>query len=232
MILHNYTWAASSTQQWDTSDNEDNFHRNFSKLQELGLDSWSISYNFNSHGFRGPEFEKVDIITLGCSFTMGCGVAEHQTWPSQLGSILGATVANLGHSGSSNDTAFRFAKHYIPQLNPRIVCWLQTDRHRLEIIDDTQKIVTNLMANYQLNSYYSKDNFVRQWFLSDSNQQINLEKNTLAVRQLCEMNDIKFYVIGRDEIENLDLGRDLMHPGPKSYKHIAEQFARQFDINR
>ena len=232
MIPHNYVWAAGSTQLWDTSDNEENYLRNFSKLQQLNIDSWPITYCFNSHGFRGPEFDSIDIITLGCSFTLGCGVAEDQSWPSQLSGITGLNVANLGHSGSSNDTAFRFAKHYIPLLKPRAVCWLQTDRHRLEIIDDAQNIVCNLMANDSSNSYYNKDNFVKQWFLSDSNQQLNLEKNTLAVQQLCATHDIKFYVMGRNEIKQLDLGRDLMHPGPASYKHIAEQFARQFDINR
>lgn len=230
MLPHNYNWAANSVQLWDTSDNEQRYLSNSSKIQELGVDTESISYRFNSHGFRGSEFESVDVIALGCSFTMGCGVAEHHTWPEQLAEIIGLKVANLGHSGSSNDTAFRFAKHYIKLLKPKFVCWLQTDKHRLEIIDDSQRIVTNLMANDVGNNFYGNDNFVKQWFSSSSNQDLNLDKNTLAVQQLCESAGIGFAVITRDEIKTLDLARDLMHPGKHSYKQIAEQFARQLNL--
>ncbi len=227
MLPHNYNWAANSEQLWDTSDSEQRYLSNLSKLQQLNFDPEPITYKFNSHGFRGTEFESIDIIALGCSFTMGCGVAEQHSWPSQLAEITKLNVANLGHSGSSNDTAFRFAKHYIGLLKPKFLCWLQTDKHRLEIIDDSQRIVTNLMANDVSNNFYGNDNFVKQWFSSTSNQDLNLDKNTLAIQQLCSSAGIHFSAIKRSEIKTLDLARDLMHPGKQSYKHIAEQFARQ-----
>jgi hypothetical protein len=230
MLPHNYNWAKNSVQLWDTSDSEQRYLSNLAKLQELNFDTAPITYKFNSHGFRSAEFESIDILSLGCSFTLGCGVAEQHTWPAQLAKMSGLNVANLGHSGASNDTAFRFAKHYIALLKPKFLCWLQTDRHRLEIIDDSQRIVTNLMANDDSNTFYGNDNFIKQWFASASNQDLNQDKNTLAVRQLCNSAGIHFAVIGRDEIETLDLARDLMHPGKQSYKRIAERFARQLGV--
>jgi hypothetical protein len=230
MIPHNYNWASNSTQQWDTSDNEQSYRKNELQLKKLDLWDITIQYKFNSEGFRSSEFDQVDIVALGCSFTMGTGVAQHSTWPAQLAAITHSNIANLGHAGSSNDTAFRFAQYYLPRLRPRTVCWVQTDRHRLEIINDSQQLSTNLMANDSDNVFYGNDNFVKQWFASDSNQTLNLDKNTLAVQHLCSTLNIQCIVIPRSAVPVLDLARDLMHPGVRSYKQIAEQFARQLYV--
>ena len=187
-----------------------------------------VRYKFNRYGFRCQDFESVpSIVFLGCSLTVGIGLNVESTWPTLVSDNLGLACYNLGIGGSSNDTAFRFAKHYIGLLKPKFLCWLQTDKHRLEIIDDSQHIVTNLMANDVSNNFYGNDNFVKQWFSSTSNQDLNLDKNTLAIQQLCSSAGIHFSAIKRSEIKTLDLARDLMHPGKQSYKHIAEQFARQ-----
>ena len=142
-LIHNYTSVANKTLLWNTSDNQEIFLKNLQdpekkqQLENLGFIENPIHYQFNSHGFRTAEFNQpVDVVCFGCSFTMGTGVHEFNTWPAQLQTQTGMTVANLGHAGSSNDTAFRFANHYLELLKPKYAVWQQTDMHRLELLNE------------------------------------------------------------------------------------------------
>jgi hypothetical protein len=237
LVPHNYHWAVDKTVFWDTSDNETVYLKNLSnprsklQLEKLGYVDAPITYQFNSQGFRTSEFDQsTDAVCFGCSFTMGTGLFEHHTWPAQLTAITGLHTTNLAHAGSSNDTALRMAMHYLPMLKPRYALWLQTDRHRLEILNDELDLCVNLMANGQSDDLYHQDNFVKQWFASDSNQQIHLEKNTRAFKHLCNELDIICIVFSRSTVVQFDLARDLMHPGIKSNRALAEKFAQALNI--
>ena len=237
LIPHNYHWAIDKTVQWDTSDSKSTYLKHLAdpknklELEKLGYVDAPITYAFNSHGFRTHEFDQsADAVCFGCSFTMGTGLFEHQTWPAQLTEISGLTTINLAHAGSSNDTVLRMALHYLPTLKPRYALWLQTDCHRLEILDDQSNLCVNLMANDQSNDFYYQDNFVKQWFASDSNQLIHLEKNTRAFKHLCNELDIICVVLSRNTVVQFDLARDLMHPGIKSNRALAEKFAKALAI--
>ena len=237
LIPHNYHWAVNKTVLWDTSDSESTYLKHLtnpkSKLELGKLDyiDAHITYAFNSQGFRTPDFDQsVDAVCFGCSFTMGTGLFAHQTWPAQLSEISGLTTINLGHAGSSNDTALRMAMHYLPILKPQYAFWVQTDRHRIEILDDRLNLCVNLLANDKSDDLYHHDNFVKQWFASDSNQQIHLEKNTRAFKHLCNELDIICVVLSRNTVVQLDLARDLMHPGTKSNRALAEKFAQALAI--
>jgi hypothetical protein len=227
--LHNYSFLANSTVYWDTTDSEETYLKNIQdpttcqQLQDLGFLNTEIRYQFNSHGFRTVEFDQpVDIACFGCSFTMGTGVPESDTWPNQLQKLSGLSVANLGHAGSSNDTAFRFANYYLGRLKPQYAVWLQTDNHRLELLDDYVPQSQNIMAS-DLDSLFANDYFVKTWFSSSSNQLLNCQKNTLAFKQLCNELDIQHLILTRQQISNkIDRARDLRHPGKKSYQNLAE----------
>lgn len=230
---HNYHWACGQTVWWDTSDNQDRYNSNLNndrtadQLRQLGYVDNPIAYTFNSQGFRTAEFDHaVDAVCFGCSFTMGTGLHAQHTWPEQLQSIAGLTVLNLGHAGSSNDTAYRMARHYLPLLRPRYALWLQTDRHRLELLDDVQSCSVNLMAGDHSDKIYGTSSFVQQWWVSDSNQLLNLEKNTRAFKSLCSELDIQCVIIPRESVVTLDLARDLKHPGQSSMQALALTFAK------
>lgn len=227
-IIHNYSHLANKTSLWDTSDSEDLYKQNLKdnnsrkKLYELGYIDTSIKYTFNSHGFRTHEFDKdFDVICFGCSYTLGTGVKNDDTWPVQLEKITNLTIANLGHAGSSNDTTFRFALHYLPILKPKTVVWLQTDMHRFELIDEIQNVSLNIHAN-DASHCLNKDYYYKLWTSSSINQILNLEKNTLAMQQLCEMYNINLIILKAHSFEVIDLGRDLMHPGKKSYELLVQ----------
>lgn len=228
-VVHNYSGVAGKTVLWDTSDNEQTYLKNIQdpkkqqQLAELGFIDNPIKYQFNRDGFRTAEFDRLfDVVCFGCSFTMGTGVSVDATWPSQLAGLTGLSIANLGHAGSSNDTAFRLAWHYLKQLQPQYAIWQQTDRHRLELLDDDRSISLNILAGDTKNPC-ADDYFIKTWFVSDSNQQLNLEKNTRAFEQLCNSLDIKCVIIPRELVKTDQCARDLVHPGAEGYASLAKQ---------
>ena len=227
-LIHNYSSAAGDTVYWDTSDSEETYLKNIQdpinrqRLQALGFLNTPIPYRFNSHGFRTAEFDRpVDIVCFGCSFTMGTGVQESDTWPSQLQQLSGRPVVNLGHAGSSNDTAFRFANYYLELLKPKYAIWQQTDMHRIELLDDQQPVSLNIIASDNKNPC-ANDYYIKTWFTSSSNQQLNLLKNTLAFKQLCTSLNIMPIVLSRQSVPTGRSARDLMHPGATVYKTLAK----------
>jgi len=238
-VIHNYSRLAGRTLHWDTTDNKDTYTSNlqnptaYQRLSELGFLNTQIDYRFNSHGFRTDEFDQpIDAACFGCSFTMGTGVHKQDTWPSQLQALTGLSVANLGHAGSSNDTAVRFALHYLPLLRPRYAVWLQTDRHRIELLDESFPMSLNIMASDTQNPC-ANDFFIKTWFTSQINQQLNLQKNTLAFEQLCNSLDIRSVIITRDYIKTnpspYNNARDLIHPGADDYKQLAQKVKNILD---
>jgi hypothetical protein len=225
----NYLHLANQTVFWDTTDSIDTYKNNLKDckssklLHDLGYVDYEISYKFNSHGFRTPEFDqKIDMVCFGCSFTMGTGVRNEHTWPSRLADLTGSTVANLGHAGSSNDTAYRMARHYLHFLRPKYAIWLQTDMHRVEIIDESINTTLNILASDNQNMY-ANNLFVKTWMSSVINQQINLDKNTQAFRHLCFQSSIIPIIIPFRDVKKMDMARDLQHPGPLWHQYLAEK---------
>jgi hypothetical protein len=239
-LTHNYSRLAGRTVHWDTSDNKEWYLKNIEntdlrkKLEDSGYLDTQIDYRYNSHGFRTAEFDRqFDAVCFGCSFTMGTGLHAQDTWPEQLAALTGLEVANLGHAGSSNDTAFRFAQHYLKFLKPRYAIWLQTDMHRIEVLDDSIPLSLNIMAADTRNPC-ANDYFIKTWFSSSSNQLLNLQKNTLAFEHLCLSLGIKSIVFGRDQVPPHPPfpnggARDLTHPGPGIYKTLVQQIKTIID---
>lgn len=233
-LIHNYSHLAGKTVDWDTSDSQawhiKNLHDEFTRqrLTELGYLHSPVEYRFNGHGFRTAEFDQqFDVACFGCSFTMGTGIHSEDTWPAQLEKITGLRVANLGHAGSSNDTAFRYAAHYLDYLRPKYAIWLQTDSHRFELLDDVRNVSMNVIASDSHNPC-ANDYFVKVWFSSPSNHDMNLQKNTWAFEHLCSSLGITSVILTRDRLPPHPpfphgQARDLTHPGPDIYKTLAQE---------
>ena len=77
------------------------------------IDNWhaypiqDFDYQFNSWGFRGPEYEqfvgKSVNICLGDSFTVNLGGPIEHSWCSQLAEHFDIPTLNLGMDGAGND---------------------------------------------------------------------------------------------------------------------------------
>ena len=227
-MIHNYSMHANKSLYWDTSDNEALYLKNikepkrYEQLSNLGFLDTQIHYKYNSHGFRTDEFDdSVEVVCFGCSFTMGTGIHAEDTWPSQFEHKTGLKTANLGLAGSSNDTVFRLAGHYLHLLKPKYAIWVQTDMSRIEILEDSPPISLNILAADKHNPY-ANDEFIKTWFSCDTNQQLQLQKNTLAFQMLCSLENIIPIIISKNEVPFLDYARDLIHPGKLSYQKLAE----------
>lgn len=96
------------TTPWFQGDNEYLYKANLKRMDP----AWyyrdkAVTYTFNNHGYRAPEFEEVDwkssYVVMGCSYVLGVGVAYEDTLSEQLAQRLDAPVINLGIGGGNID---------------------------------------------------------------------------------------------------------------------------------
>jgi hypothetical protein len=114
---------------------------------------------------------------------------------------------------------------------PTFAVWVQTEKHRLEIIDESCNRSVNISVNTLASDsdYFSKDNFLKTWMTTEINQVLNQKKNTGAFINLCRELGIVPVVLVRDDVEGIDLGRDLQHPGKQSYQLLATKIKNIID---
>ena len=164
-----------------------------------------ITYKFNKYGFRCQDFSNVPaILFLGCSLTVGIGLNLEYTWPTLVSNNLRLACYNLGVGGSSNDTAFRLCLGWLQKIRPIICVFCQTYDHRIEL--------TNIQNN----------EFKTEWEADKSNGYLNKLRNLHAIKYICLELGIKFIAVSIHDIEYIDLGRDLYHPGIQSNEKMAQ----------
>jgi hypothetical protein len=205
--------------EWFPSDTKELYESNLlnnAKREQLETYGWidnHFTYKFNSEGFRCGEFTTTEsIVFLGCSFTMGIGLPIANTFARVVADELGLECYNLGVGGSSNDTAFRLARHWVPHIRPKLVILMSPSHYRLEIKEKHRYkslIPSSLRFPKPMEPWYE------EWVINESNGILNQEKNQLAIAQICHLNGIKFLCFDvRDHFfKPLDLARDLFHVG-------------------
>ena len=109
---------------------------------------------YNSHGFRGDEFEreKLDnvfrIFTVGGSTTFGEGTQNSETWPVQLQQIIDEKITdqeieviNAGIAGGDTETEYGLIKNKISSFDPDLIImydgWNDSNHH------DVKKTIQN-----------------------------------------------------------------------------------------
>jgi len=93
-----------------------------------------IERTYNSHGFRGDEFEKEKpdntfrIFALGGSTTFGVGAVDNETWPAHLQKIMNKKITeknieviNFGLSGATTESYYELIKNKIISLDPDLI---------------------------------------------------------------------------------------------------------------
>lgn len=207
--------------KWLSTDSENAFNHNLRvnqfQLEEYGWLNKTISYKFNSEGFRCEEFAPDEcIIFLGSSIPMGIGLPLDQTYPSIVSKQLGLKCYNLALGGTSNDTAFRMGLHWIGKLNTKIVVFDSEFAERFE-----------LLSSYSYKHFIPSvvdDLFYKTWLSAEENSYLNKQKNVLATQALCTTLGIKFVNIDTENNKGPKHGsmaRDLLHPGTLNHKHTA-----------
>ena len=207
---------------------------NYDLLHKLGWIDSVVEYSYNSHGYRCEEFDSGPCaLALGCSFTEGTGLHLEQTWPHLLSSKLGLTVWNLGSGGGSIDTVFRILEHYIDRLKPASIFLLIPPETRFEYCD-----IHNGFPIIQIGSLGRHDSFAKEWLSQPFNSIHNTKKTMLAIEQICAKSNIPLFACSsKGATENragwgqVDLARDLLHPGELYQKYIADIMYLQHQTN-
>lgn len=205
---------------WCDTDSEENFRKNPKK----GYTDQSIYYQFNSYGYRTKEFDfeslRPTVLCLGCSFTVGIGVNEFESWPAHIQSnFTDHNVYNLGYAGASCDTVARILSAIKNKLNPKIVFIAWPNKSRYEIYGN------NCIEN--LNPHNRDYKLIS----SDDCYYFNIrEKNKFIVNCLSKLYGYKVISLYADEVavRGESRGRD-MHPGVEWHKYIADLFLEKFN---
>lgn len=242
--LHFGTGHAGQTYDWLPSDTEEVFqklmqdpdYRQYAESQNWHRPG-AISYRINSEGFRGAEFDQGPfLLTLGCSFTIGIGLAEQDIWPTLVANALGMKSANIAWGGIAADTCIRLAAYWIPKLQPAAVIMLTPPRDRYEIFLDEQYAKQNMMSIYPVEvmmpqsqvSVFSKDEHCKHWWLNDNNSLFNRYRNEMTLRQICAENSApcliydSLWAFGRSR-EEVGFARDYLHAGAQGHQMLADR---------
>lgn len=224
--VHFNQCMAGQEVEWFGLDTPECFQKNLEEyrpqMEKFGWIEKKILYKFNKHGFRSAEFDTPGprAVFLGCSHTFGVGLPNENTWPHLVSSALGYHNFNLGVGGSSNDTAFRLAQHWVPELKPNLVVFLSTELTRFELhtIDGGFRDLT------AWSTFDDTEKFWRHWISNPTNAYMNYKKNQLAIKQLCADLGIKYIHQSYNEFTKfrVDQARDLQHFGIETNKKFAE----------
>ena len=197
-----------------------------------------IEYKFNSGGFRTDEFDQSKrIIILGSSPTVGVGLHQYQTWPELLSKKLNIPVWNLATGTGCLDTMYRVLKHYLPQLNATMVIELGGEKDGFEIYSkDNWQTISSPDASVDSVGADIKGT-INAWYTYQENYQLNQEKNTNAMRWICEKSKIPYYKFSMDEISRVkckeltpvDWSRCGHHVGPKFHRVAADYIAERIN---
>jgi hypothetical protein len=220
----NYQYSEYKNQEflWFNHDSEELYLKNIeSNYQQLSANGWvnrQFTYKFNSHGFRSDKFSNEDsIMFLGCSHTFGLGLPLEDTWAYQVAKSLNLKCFNLSVNGSGPDTAFRLANHYIPQIKPKIVVYLEPHESRFTLLSANGRFYNFSIGTHTADIDPLFVRFYEHWLSLQENLQENLLKHRLAIQFLCQQDDIKFlFLKSYSELPFFDYARDLAHAGINS----------------
>jgi hypothetical protein len=231
-LYHKYS---NQELEWIAADSLTNYQTNLkSRYGELEQYQWidsNITYKLNNHGFRCENFNHSNsVVFLGCSHTFGVGLPIASTWAQIVADSLKLTCYNLALPGTSNDTAFRLAYHWIEKIKPKCVIHCQIDSSRFELINGEDIVRFNSsLADKNILSVHDKI-FYKKWVATDVNSELNKQKNILAIKKICndlniriEIVDSHFFIKSR-----VDLARDLSHSGVATNKNFSDLVLKRF----
>ena len=225
-IFHQYSRHVNKTFNWFPADTEERYNEHLkTNYQQLLDNNWidrQFTYKFNNHSFRCKEFTlDSSIMFLGCSHTCGIGLPIENTWAYLVSEQLNLNMINLGIGGSGPDTSFKLANHYIPQLKPNIVVYLEPSNARFYFLKGKWKIID--FSPWHLPGLPDGYNdFYQAWSINEENLNLNGLKHKLAIEAICNRHNTKLIILNDADFLKLDLARDLMHSGIKSNAEFSK----------
>jgi len=229
-------------------DDEDTFKRNLEINSKRLLDNnWidsknnivDIDYKINKQGFRCDHFsEEEGILFLGCSFTFGIGLHEHQTWAHKVAEHFGVKCWNLGIPGHGLDLHSYFLQYYLKSELPNIkaICVLEPPPDRISLIHEHGKELvihdyfTLIDANVQDQKTLTHRDFLHSLELT---YDMNNCKNLKIIEDYCVKENIKYANFNRKDMNistyEKSFARDCQHHGESENTYIANKVIEQLD---
>ena len=228
--------------EWSSTDSADAFDSNLKnhrdKLEKYGWLDTEIYYDLNSYGYRCDEFyeDKDSYVGIGECFTYGTGLPADMSWTSLLEKNIQKKVWNLGLCTTGLDTSFRTLLTWLPVIKPKAVLMLENSTLARETwyIDENNEEWNTCIG------FWSDLEWQQEICQSKTERYLNRRKNLLAIKELCDMNQVEFKLVTafeRNEIgykdweENKDtkyaLARDLMHPGLYFHEAMVERWKKE-----
>ena len=232
-----------SPSPWMQGDNQETFFQN----KKIMGEKWkyydkTITYTFNEHGFRCPEWDQIDwknsIVLFGCSCTYGIGLSDEETISAHLEKLSNRPVINLGVPGGSNSLMIQNATnllHFFKAPYAVANIWSTSDRfeyflkdsiHHAGPWDGKNQSVDNVQKLWQytyeypdheqgLNYYETK---IGKYLWQDRSKYsaISFFPSTVTSTQL-----EKQFVIDNQ-------ARDLIHPGENNAIEVANYLHERF----
>ena len=207
------------------------------------LEPTEILYDVNSYGFRTYDLHDPDLVDncalfLGCSNMFGIGVFNKDTIPEKFRSLQPDLIpVNLGVPGGSLDACIRLAMYWVPILRPQVIFLMHPPGIRRELYIDQYYDAENgtqlgdrwvqFQVGTKLPEPLRYDTFERV-FTQPLEEEANRARNLYALKGLAfewqamliegDMRDIPW------DIRKDTTARDLNHPGPQSWRWMADYF--------
>lgn len=230
-------------------DDQDTFKYNLEKKSKILLDNnWldsnnnivDIDYRINKQGFRCNHFSNEEgILFLGCSYTFGVGLHEHQTWAYKVAEKYNTNCWNLGIPGHGIDIHSYFVNCHLKEELPNVkaICILQTPPDRISLLQDLgdeiclQDYFTILQANEDKAHTIMYKDFTQSLELT---YKMNYYKNKTSIENYCKLHNIPFVHIDQksalsDFNLRSSLARDCQHHGESENIHIASKVIERLD---
>jgi hypothetical protein len=180
---------------------------------------YSISYQYNSRGYRDKEWPdtveelKKCIWCFGDSFTVGLGNPLEHIWPVILENRTGIRCVNISLDGASNDWIARKVNRVIENINPNAIVIQWSFLNRVESSDTSLSDEYRRMHcdprdwDYDETEAYSKRfNDILTTIHHDNLVHSAIPKYRMFDKQLEFVKPIY-------EVERIDLARDGFHYG-------------------
>lgn len=216
--------CAGKILNWFNTDSKETFLKNIKDrpeiLKENGWISRHIEYKFNSHGLRSEEFSSDEsIVFLGCSITVGVGLPYNELYATKIAKKLNLKCYNMAIAASGYDTAYRMLLSYAPLIKPKIVVLHMTFPGRIETLHENKSV-------FLLPRTEHHPEFYKNWLSTEENIFINTQKNTMAIKHICDSIGAKFVntagITAWIHNSKPSKARDLIHPGITEHDMMAE----------
>jgi hypothetical protein len=189
--------------------------------------SKTITYSFNSLGFRGEEFDPyspVKLFVCGCSMTFGTGLELEETWAFLFKQRLAeqrdlpATSVNLmnfAEGGASNDYITRTLIEQSARVRPDVIVAGFTHMNRFELLDETATRRFGPWAIEEAADRFGEIGKCAEFLFlgtDEIQQKIRMIKNVLLLQYFCQSRDIPFVFIFFESLQRADLPSALSVP--------------------